>query len=111
MKDQFSWDLVPFSFLYDLFLAWMKASNPGGKPVQRKRFTSDVVRLVNEQNGDWFCEDVRKLSRPAGRMNAPEHLIMEFNLENWMNPVYTGSDWDRRARPSLKANYRGIERA
>lgn len=43
-------------------------------------------------------------------MNDPEPLIMEYNLTNWMNPGYHGTDPDLRARPPLKSRYRGIQR-
>ena len=43
-------------------------------------------------------------------MSGPEPLILEYNLENWMNPVYKGSNPDLICRPVLKQVYRGITR-
>lgn len=111
MKEQLVWDFVPFTFLYDLYGGWMKMANPGGKPVQRKRFVGEIARLVIDDGDRWTCADVTKNHRPGKRMDKAEHLIMEYGLTEWMSRTYTGANWDQRAVPVQKATYRGIERA
>lgn len=45
-------------------------------------------------------------------MDKPEPLIDEYNLTDWMNPMYIASkDVDKKCCPVLKDAYRGIVRA
>ena len=112
MLDQLQWDLVPFSFLYDLYGAWYKKNYPGrGELKSSLSFSKDVVNLLPNYGG-WYCEDKRKVYRPSGKMDVPEPLIGEYDLKDWMNPRYVNSkDEDKRCMPVLKSYYRGILRA
>lgn len=110
-ESQLVWDFVPFSYLHDLYMAWMKITNPGGKPIQRKRFTGDLVRLIVDHSSTWTCDDQAKVQRPGKRMDLAEKLTMEYSLDNWMSDTYFGAEWDQRAIPATKSVYRGIERA
>ena len=39
-----------------------------------------------------------------------EPLILEYDVTEWMNKSYRGSDNDRRCMPELKDSYRGYVR-
>ena len=48
--------------------------------------------------------------RSANRMESPEMLIVEYNVEEWQNTAYKGPDLRKRAMPELKEFYRGLQR-
>lgn len=107
---QCQWDLLPFKFLYDLYTAWFKQNNPSGKPQGRNTFIADVIDLLPNLP-DWQCLGRTTAIRPGSRMDVPEPLILEYDLKDWMNPVYTGNDPNRRCMPMIKSTYNGLIRA
>ena len=106
----FKWDLLPFRFLYDCYCAWYKAvagNDRGQKSLAS--FKKDVKVLVEKMYSGWEYCDVP--FRPTDRMDEPEPLIDEYHLDDWMNPMYRGSqDYTKRCKPSLKTTYRGLKR-
>lgn len=108
---QLVWDLVPYSFLYDLYKSWMRAENPGGGVVSAMKFTQSV-RGLTQGDARWDPgKDARAKHRPAGKMNLPEPLIGEYKLEDWMNPSYTGNMVAQRCRPLIQKDfYKGLVR-
>lgn len=109
MLPQLVWDLVPFSFLYDLYKAWFKKTSPSGSLQGRNTFINDVLKLLDNYP-DWYCRGSKVMTRPGKKMDAHEHLIVEYDLEDWQNPMYTGRDIDKICEPKLKQGYRGILR-
>ncbi len=108
-SDRFAWDLLPFPFLYEMYLAWFQRTNPSGSPIGRNVFVSNLKAVV-QGSEQWEAVDK---TRSAGRMDAPEHLIAEYDMESWMNPVYRVKgvrDLDKLCKPALAASYRGIAR-
>ncbi len=115
------WHLLPFTFLHDLYVSYSRRVNPSGSPLGKQAFISSLLDLLPEYP-DWECPDApprngqpgkpgKKVQRaPGTRMNDPEPLIVEYDLKNWMNPAYRGTDFDMLAHPVLKAAYRGIQR-
>jgi len=87
-KDRFVWDLVPWDFLYDLFLSWYKRTNPQGKPEGRTSFKRQLEQILEEPEygRDWDCPENQ--IRVTKRMGNPEMLINEYNLDRWKNPLY-----------------------
>lgn len=108
-RERLVWDLVPFTFCYDLFKLWFADNCPSGSPVSRNVFIKDLLAIVRK-DPDWFCSDKNKSIRPGNRMSAPEPLIAEYGLKNWMDPLYRGTDPDKLCRPRLAVSYRGIQR-
>lgn len=109
-EDEFVWDLLPTPFLYDLFKAWFDQNNPSGIKVSRNEFLNQLDELLS-QDPDWDFSDRRMLHRPGSKMDAPEHLIADYDLKEWMNPSATNSkDLNKMCRPPLKQNYRGVLR-
>lgn len=108
-SDQFVWDLLPFSFLYDLYKSWFSRSNPSGVPVSNKAFVNDIINIVDDDD-TWYCADKSAKIRPAGRMDETELLIARYDLTDWTNPGYPGKDPALRSKPMLSASYRGLLR-
>jgi putative DNA primase/helicase len=108
-EDQFTWDLLPFAFLYELYKAWIAKVEPSGKPEGYKPFI-EALRSYLATSQTWTTPDTSV--RPGPHMSAFEPLIAEFNLLDWMNQSYTGTDQMKRCITSpLKANYRGLLRS
>lgn len=108
-RDRFVWDLVPFTFGYELYRAWFADTSPSGSPVSRNVFIADLCSIVRT-DAEWFCADKNRKLRPGASMSAPEPLIAEYDLKKWLNPHYKGSDPLKRSQPVLAASYRGIQR-
>ena len=109
MLPELKWDLVPFSFMYDLYKAWFRKNSPNGSLQGKNTFIMDVTNLL-QNYPDWTCIGRQTAIRPGHMMDAPEPLIAEYNLEDWKNPNYTGGDINRICTPQLKATYNGIRR-
>lgn len=103
--DQFVWDMLPISFLYDLYKEWYKACYPSGKAISLSNFT-DQMKLVSD--GWEFREKGNPSSVHHHKMDMPEFLISEYNLTNWMNPVYRGQEKNIICIPALKTQYRNV---
>ena len=114
VKYQFSWDLVPFQFAYDLYRGWLERNNPQAKPIGRNKFIDELVELVNsDPSGPFECPDKAARHRPGSRMAAPELLIVEFELQDWMNLSAPANNPTRRATMNpgqVKSVYRGLVR-
>lgn len=105
------WDLVPFTFLYDLYKEWFRRNCPSGVVQNARTFIRDFLPMLDEPFSDFACDD-HTMPRRVTRTNMarPEPLIAEYNLENWMNPMYKGSNPNMACCPILKDMYRGILR-
>lgn len=108
-KDQFQWDLLPFTFLYDLYKEWFKKTSPSGSILGKTGFIKDLLAIMQPDDG-WYCADKSAKIRTANRMYGPEPLIIEYKLDSWKNPTYKGNDMNQLACPMLAPNYRGIQR-
>lgn len=108
-RDKFAWDLLPFPFLYPLYKGWFAEVSPSGSPVGLKQFITDLVTIVRDDD-DWHCPDKNRKIRPKQMMDDPEPLIAAYDLKQWMDPHYSGSDPLKKSCPVLSANYRGVLR-
>ena len=104
-----AWDLLPFSFLYDLYRAWMKRNAPSGGVQGRNTFINDLLTVL-PSIPDWACPDRRKAIRPQGKMDWPEPLIAEYGLDAWANPVPQTPSAPNYNMPLLRATYNGVTR-
>lgn len=108
-REEFVWDLLPFTFLYDLFKRWFDKMHPSGKMMSYKQFVQNLRASVeSESTGEWTVPDVSV--RSSGRMNKPERLIVDYDLTDWMNLTYAGNDWRIKAGFHMKISYRGLQR-
>ena len=103
------WDLLPFTFLYDLYKEWFRKNSPSGQPVSNITFKTDLLNAITDT--EWVCKDKRALIRSDGKMDKPEPLILAYNLKDWMNSSYRGTDKNKICTPSVKDRYRGIVRS
>ena len=107
--EQAVWDLLPFSFLYELYKAWFRKNSPSGSIQGRNTFITDLLNILDSYP-EWYCVGRTNPIRPGNKMNKSERLIAEYNLQEWMNPDYKGGDVDKICRPCLKATYNGLLR-
>ncbi|MBE6838765.1 MAG: hypothetical protein E7507_04400 [Ruminococcus sp.] len=109
---QLKWNLVPFSFLYDLYKAWFRNNSPSGIVEGRNTFINEVIRLLSDYD-DWHCIGKGKEIRRGSLMDDSEPLILEYDLVDWKNPNYIGNDASKITTPgdALKPKYRGIIRS
>lgn len=105
------WDLLPFSFLYDLYTSWFKRSIPGGKIVSKRSFVKEMRDLFTGKNLEGFTCIGDGQTRTGTKMNVPEPLSLEYHLNYWLNPNVSGSDPLRRTIPQTETRYRGLVRA
>lgn len=109
MLPQCKWDLLPFTFLYDLYKSWFRHNSASGRVQGRNTFIDDIVSLLPTLP-DWSCPDKTVKIRSRNRMTMPEPLIIQYDLTDWMNPVYVGADTNKRCMPLLQDSYRGLLR-
>lgn len=106
VKDHFTWDFLPFTFLYDTYKSWFKSTvnSRGDGMLGRNKFISAIVDIANA--GDqWYCEDKHKLITVGNRMSKPEPIIGRYNVEDWYTPRWPhGSILDLSCPPSSKLN-------
>ncbi|HEO5099890.1 nucleoside triphosphatase [Streptococcus agalactiae] len=106
VMEQLVWDLVPNQFLYDLYCHWY-TRNVKGKPVGKGAFLKQM-RVILPDSPGWTVTDS---CRRGTKMDAPERLILDYGVNEWMNESYTGNDWKKRCSPdNLKEFYSGLER-
>lgn len=76
-----SWDILSWQFVHDLYRHWFQRNIPSGRPESRKALIADVKRL-----------------------------LAEYEVTEWMNKAYRGSDQGRICMPDLPVRVRGLVR-
>ena len=110
MMSEFVWDLLPFSFLHDLYVAWYKRNYSSERPQSAASLAKDILNLLPEYP-EWECKGKDIKVRVGNMMDQPEYLIDEYHLDQWLNPRYKNSqDRSRACIPATAASYRGIMR-
>ena len=104
------WDVLPFAFLFDLYVAWFRKNSPSGSVQGRNTFINDLVNLLPNYQ-EWACPDKKTPIHPGARMSKPEPLIREYNLTAWSNPACPDTKSPNWCVPCIKTSYRGIVRA
>ena len=98
------WKLLPYRFLYDLYLAWFEKNCPSGTKLGRNTFKNEFISRMKAHT-EWRVDNTT--TRSEGNMDCPEPLIIEYNLKDWINPNYGGHDLMKQAMPELKETYEG----
>lgn len=108
-EDQFVWDLLPNTFLYDLFKEWYKQDNPSGSLMGRNAFLKDLQNVVSKST---MFRPADGRVRTSNRMDKTETLIATYNLVGWQTPGLNAktATIEAMCRPRLAANYRGFVR-
>lgn len=109
VKNQFVWDLLPREFLYDLFKGWVKKNIPNCHIKGKRNFMDELADIIMEDN-DWQYTGSNQVRVTKDMLTTPEPLILAYNLEDWKNPNYTGSDVTRICLPAFKDKYTGLTR-
>lgn len=109
IMPELQWDLVPFTFLYDLYKEWYKKYVGKQEVKSLQVFIKDVLNRLKDYP-DWDCPDSKRAVRPKNMMDKPEWLIDEYKLEDWYSTTYKGNDLKKKCCPTLKSSYRGILR-
>ena len=109
VEDEFTWDLLPFGFLYELYKAWFRKNSPSGSIQGKNKFISEIVTIAN-QGTKWYCMDKNKNLRVGTRMQGPELLIAQYDVQDWQNKMYPGNDVTQICSPKLNSFYRGLLR-
>lgn len=110
------WELLPWSFLYDIYKAWLPANVPGGGQVSKQKFKKDLWTVVQANHHEWTGAKPDDLIWSKGRMVEPEPLIDKYNLTDWMNPFHNNkASINQTARCTFPltrqaASYRGLLR-
>ena len=105
------WDLLPFTFLYDLYKAWLKQVSPSSTAVGKNTFTNELLKLIQDDpTSEWYTDDKSKPTRAGNRMAKPEYMIAKYELNHWKNPCYRGNDLNQICTPIQDGSYRGLVR-
>lgn len=113
VMDVLVWDLVPYTFLYDLYKSWYGRNVPGKSPLSRNRFIDELKRNLPSFPAWTLHQDENRRDlevRSKGNMVFTEPLIVEYGLDAWTNGNYTGRNVDAKCAFYKKEKYRGIIR-
>lgn len=103
MENEFAWDVLPMKFLYEIFKGWYQEEFNHLTNISEKEF-KQFFREKSQvdpafMNGWRYEPQKNGRNKSATKVNsamaAPEPLIAKFNLTEWMNPTYRGSDINR----------------
>ena len=114
-SHQFVWSILPPNFLYDLYLAWFNQEHGGerGSYFSKKTFLYQLQNHLSS-NDDWDFKATHATSPSTfntnGTMDADEPLITEYNLTNFMDKSYSGSDPKLKRAFTRPTRVRGIVR-
>lgn len=107
VEEEATWDLLPWTFLYDLYRHWFVRNVPSGKQIGRNVFMSQMRQLAEESV---VFKEGANLVRSAGRMDGAELLIAKYDVDEWMNKYNGGDPIKASTLTNLKESYRGLER-
>lgn len=109
VMDQFTWDLVPYDFLLQLYIAWQKQNGNSERIPSKKGMTMRVNQWIDQQS-EWMRVRNSEYVRRRNLMDRPEPLILKYEVEDWKNKAYRGNDLDRVCSPMLESRYCGVFR-
>lgn len=113
LRDEFVWDLLPYPFLHDLYVAWLHRNVPEGRALSARRFTKEL-KLVLEGIGDDQWEATDTAVRPGGLIASADPLVTDYKLDGWRFSAFYQTPsmpkWEREKLTALKPNYRGLVR-
>ena len=111
LEETAAWDLLPYRFVYDLYTHWFKRLSPSGTAIRYRAFMHELRPLI-EQSDVFYIpnDDMGTQVRPGNMMDAPEPLILEYDVTEWMNKDYKGQDRMKLATIDPQTRYRGMLR-
>lgn len=86
--DEFVWDLLPWKFLYALYVSWMQREVPSGRAISARQFTHRMTAYVDSHPAcGWDiprgADGTQKPVRTHKLIVTPEPLIEEYDLTDW----------------------------
>lgn len=114
-ENQFAWSTLPPNFLYALYLAWFQEEHGGEQKscFSKKTFLHHIQNHL-QQNPHWEFKATRETSpNPfyvGSSMNADEPLITRYNLTQYMDPAYKGTDNELKRAFKRPRTARGVVR-
>ena len=88
-----TWDVLPWQFVFDLYRRWFIRNNPSGRCQSRKSLINDVKGIISDYEG-WDYSD-NPVSIPDEMYDTPEGLIGIYEVREWEEPGYRGSNSNR----------------
>lgn len=88
-----TWDVLPWQFVFDLYRRWFMRNNPSGRCQSRKSLINDVKGIISDYEG-WDYSD-NPVSVPDEMYDTPEGLIGIYEVREWEEPGYRGSNSNR----------------
>ncbi|ALG29528.1 hypothetical protein AOZ07_11425 [Glutamicibacter halophytocola] len=76
--NDYVWDLLPTSFLYEHFKAWFAYSSPSGTAMGLTEFSRQLAAIVRDDDG--WKQGTHRVSK---RMSAAEPLLSRWGLLGW----------------------------
>ena len=103
------WNFVPYPFLYELYVSWMKKYNSEGRATSKAKFTRDMKNVF--ANSD-FWECVENYSFNTYNKDVDEPMIIEYGLTDWQRAGYKGGDAKLLCTPDFEnsKSFRGLLR-
>ena len=89
-RERISFRMAPFKFLYALYCAFARESNPGSSPKRLNVFKDELLEIVKE-DPLWECEEPKKRYKCKNYYDCFEPLIRDYRLESLMNSQFL--DW------------------
>ena len=109
LREEFVWDLLPFTFLYDLYKSWFKKNVPSGTVQSNRSFISDLLNIIRDDD-IWYYDD-KQVRVTKTNMSKPELLIVQYGLDEWKSSRYKGSDETKICEfDRVQTRYRGLQR-
>ena len=108
LESDFKWDLLPTTFLYDLFKEYSKKNNPSGAILSKPAFTDRLSFVIDDTVWENHMGRNKTQVKTGKLMDDNEPLILDYNLYDWMNP--NGRNDSARLNFFRKEKYRGLKR-
>lgn len=94
--DEFSWNFLPNSFLYELYRTWHLDNLKDVSLMPRNTFITNLKLFIDSDK--WEYSDNALFLK--ANCNDDEPLIYKYNLENWFDKSYLKDD--SRSRGFIK---------
>lgn len=79
------WDLLPFTFLYDVYKEWFEENSPSGSLQGSRTFVKDL-KIAIANSDEWVVGPGQKNQVYTNNlMDNDEPLADEYNLKQWKN--------------------------
>ena len=111
-KHSYVWDILPYSFLYDVYSGWFKECRPTGQLLGKHSFIDKINEIIAKSESQiWESTGKKQRYVKNGWMSQPEMLIDKYNLKKWESD-YKGKDIRRKCVPkdSLRQKHAGLVR-